>query len=377
MSRKYLQLTTLLIVLITLILIPGCAKEKQAPVTVTPKPLPGELLLSPESLRSADLEIAWSRVIPLKSKERLKTLNIVNDRVYSISGRNYLVSLDRFRALPIYSWRLAQPEATLCGLKAYGENIYSIVGAELIILGEKEGTVHRKRHIGFGPVCPPARNNYFFYIPGTDRRIHVLNADNMVQVFEVSANDNGQITSVMAEDDIVVFTTDAGTIAGMMPDRPYQLWRFKATGGINGPAIYSNRNYFFSSRDTYIYCINRSRGELVWKYLAGAILTDAPEVTDDYVYQHVAGHGLLAIDKKTGQLAWKLKEGIDLLAEDGRKVYVMAENNKIVVMDNKKLEKINEIDAPEVTNWITNTVDSMMYLADESGRIMCVKPIEY
>jgi outer membrane protein assembly factor BamB len=199
----------------------------------------------------------------------------------------------------------------------------------------------------------------------------------MVQVFEVSANDNGQITSVMAEDDIVVFTTDAGTIAGMMPDRPYQLWRFKATGGINGPAIYSNRNYFFSSRDTYIYCINRSRGELVWKYLAGAILTDAPEVTDDYVYQHVAGHGLLAIDKKTGQLAWKLKEGIDLLAEDGRKVYVMAENNKIVVMDNKKLEKINEIDAPEVTNWITNTVDSMMYLADESGRIMCVKPIEY
>ena len=82
-----------------------------------------------------------------------------------------MLSLNRFAAVPVYSWQLAQPEATMCGLKDYGDNIYSIVGAELLILGEQEGTVQKKKHIGFGPVCPPARNNSFFYVPGTDRRV--------------------------------------------------------------------------------------------------------------------------------------------------------------------------------------------------------------
>lgn len=376
MSRKSLCVKALLFVSIGVILIQGCAKEEEV-VVVEVRPQPGELLVSAESLRQADLEIAWSHTMPVQPREGLKSLSILDDRIYAVSGRNYLVSLDRRKASPVYSWQLARPEATICGLRDYDDHIYSIVGAELVILDEQEGTVQKKRHIGFGPVCPPARNKSFFYIPGTDRRVHVLQAADMVQVFEVSANDDGDITSVMADDSIVVFATNAGTIAGMMPDRPTQKWRFKAGGAINGPVVYSNWQYFFSSRDAYVYSINRSRGKLVWKYLTAALLTASPKVTRNYVYQHVSGHGLLAIDKRTGKLAWQLAEGIDLLAEDGRRVYVMAENNKIVVMDNKKLKKIHEIEIPGVTRWVTNTVDARIYLADESGRIVCIKPIKF
>ncbi len=376
MSRKSLCVKALLFVSIGVILIQGCAKEEEV-VVVEVRPQPGELLVSAESLRQADLEIAWSHTMPMQPREGLKSLSILDDRIYAVSGRNYLVSLDRRKASPVYSWQLARPEATMCGLKNYGDHIYSIIGAELVILGEQEGLVQKKEHIGFGPVCPPARNKSFFYIPGTDRRIHVLQAADMVQVFEVSANDDGDIISVMADDSIVVFATNAGTIAGMMPDRPTQKWRFKAGGAINGPVVYSNWQYFFSSRNAYVYSINRSKGKLVWKYLTPALLTASPKVTRNYVYQHVSGHGLLAIDKRTGKLAWQLAEGIDLLAENGRRVYVMAEKNKIVVMDNKKLKKIHEIEIPGVTRWVTNTVDARIYLADESGRIVCIKPINF
>ncbi len=378
MSKNFFYAAVLMSVLVGAVLIQGCAKDKNSLAEPTEsRPMPGELLVSTQSLRQADLEFTWSYVMPMQPSEQLKTFTILDDRLYAVSSRNYLVSLDRQKADPVYSWQLASPGTTLYGLKNYDGRLYSIIGADLVMLDGREGTELLREPLGFGPVCPPARNNHFYYIAGTDRRVHVIRSADMVPVFEVSANDDGGITCVRADDDFVAFATDAGTLAAMMPDRPTQLWRFEAAGAVNAPVVYDGRQFIFSSGDAYIYAIDRSRGKLLWKYLTPALLTDGPKATERYVYQYVTGYGLLAINKANGALAWRLPEGIDLLAEDGRKVYVMAKQNKIVVMDNKDLKKLYEVEIPGVTIWAANTVDAKIYLADKAGRIACIKPIEY
>jgi len=378
MRKNFFYATLLLFGLFGVILIPGCAKEKnlQTPPPET-RPQPGELLVSPASLRQADLEIAWSYVVPVRQSEKFRNFSIIDDRLYAVTGRNFLVSLDRQQAQPVYSWQLAPASATFCGLKKYNSQLYSIVGADLVSVDQQEGNQLMKKPLGFGPVCPPVRNNYFYYVPGTDQRIHVMNVSDMVRVFDVSANDDGAVVCVRADDDFVVFATDAGTLAAMMPDRPIQLWRFEAAAAINAPVVHDGPRFIFSSKDAYVYAVDRYRGELLWKHLTPAILTVGPKVTQRYVYQHVTGQGLVAINKSNGALAWRLPEGIDLLAENGRKIYVMAENNKLVVFDNKNLKKLNEIEVPAVTRWAANTYDEKIYLADDNGRIACIKPIEY
>jgi outer membrane protein assembly factor BamB len=378
MSKNIFCTVLLMSLLFAAVLVQGCAKDKhvQAPPPEA-QPQPGELLVSPQSLRQADLEIAWSYTMPLNPSERLRSFTILDNRLFAVSTRNYLVSLDMEKAEPAYSWQLAPPSATFWGLREYDGQLYSIVGAELVALDEREGNELMRRTLGFGPICPPARNNSFYYVPGTDQRVHVMRAANMVSFFEVSANDDGNITCVMADDDFVAFATDAGTLAAMMPDKPIRLWQFKAAAGINAPVFYDGRQLIFSSRDAYIYALDRPRGRLLWKYLTPSLLTDGPEVTRQYVYQHVSGHGLLVINRANGTLAWQLPEGIGLLAEDGRRVYIMAKRNKLVVMDNKSMKKLYEVEVTGVTHWVSNTEDGKIYLADDSGRIACIKPIEY
>jgi hypothetical protein len=378
MNKNFCCAAALLSLLFGVILVQGCARGKHEPsAQPETEPLATELLVSPQSLRQAELEIAWSYVVPTQLSERLKNFTILDDRLYAVTGRNYLVSLDRREAEPVYSWQLAPPAATFCGLKDYDGQIYSIVGADLVSLDEQAGTVLMRNPLSFGPVCPPARNNHFYYVPGTDRRTHVMRSDDMVPVFEVSANDDSDITCVRAEDDFVIFATAAGTLTSMLPDRPTRLWSFEAALAVNAPVAYDGWRFIFSSKDAYIYAVGRSRGKLLWKYLTPAILTDGPKVTQRYVYQYVRGHGLLAINKDDGTLAWRLAEGIDLLAEDGRRVYVMANKNKLIVFDNKNLKKLYEVEVPGVTRWAANTLDERIYLADDSGRIACIKPIEY
>jgi outer membrane protein assembly factor BamB len=345
-------------------------------LTSKPLPQPGELLVSTDSLSQADLEIDFSYVVPVEPSEKLKYFDIIDGRLYTVTGRNYLVSLDRKNVNPVYSWQLAPPASIFTGLKKYDDHLYSIVGADLVSLDPQDGKRRLNQFLGFGPVCAPARNKDFYYVPGTDQRVHVMNVSGMVHVFDVSANDNGAVVWVGAEDNFVAFATDAGTLAAMTPDGPDQLWRFKAAAAINAPVVYDGSRFIFSSEDAYVYALSRT-GQLLWKYLTPAILDRSPGVTQNYVYQYVEDRGLLAINKANGELAWRLPEGIDLLAENANLVYIVAGQKKLVVFDNKKQVVLYEVDIPDVTKWVSNTIDARIYLADDTGRIACIKPIKY
>ena len=72
-----------------------------------------------------------------------------------------------------------------------------------------------------------------------------------------------------------------------------------------------------------------------------------------------------------------MPNGVSLLSENGRKVYVMTSDNTLVVMDSKKNQKLVEIGLLGITHWVSNIWGERIYLADKYGRIVCIKPIEY
>jgi len=318
MNSGFRLISLLFSFLLIIVLFAGCDEEQPQQTNqgflffgAKAEPTAARIIVPPEVARQVELEIEWSYVVPLKKSEKFKNFSLIDDRLYVVTSSNYLVSMDGKKADPVYSWQLADPIATLCELRKYQDQLYSIVGGDLLVLDAQEGTILREKSLGYGPVCPPARNSNYFYVPGADRRIHVMNASDMVKLFHVSANDGGGITSVLADDEIVLFSTDAGTVAAMMTDQPVQYWRFQAARGVNGPIVDDGKNIIFSGRDAYIYSLDRKTGKLSWKYLTDALLTNPPRVTEDYVYQSIDSGGLLVIDKETGELAWRLDDGVD------------------------------------------------------------------
>ena len=106
------------------------------------------------------------------------------------------------------------------------------------------------------------------------------------------------------------------------------------------------------------------------------MLDKAPLLTQEVVYQRVGYKGLAAIDKISGELLWQLDEGADLLAEAEEKAYVITNVKTLAVMDNSKGEKLYSVNLAQVSRYAANTIDSKIYIADESGRIACIEPVE-
>ena len=335
-------------------------------------------LVSPELLKHAKLEIVWQTQLLLEQGESLRDLHILGNRIYALSNRNYIVSLDRGKGGVIFDRPFAPIGLPIVGLELYNDELFSIVGSELVEINLEFGTERSAKLLGFGSVCPPARNSSYFYLSGTDGRIHTLRAEDKVQVFEVAADNDSMITSIIADENFVVFGTEAGNVVSITPDGPRRLWQFDAAAGIAGPIVRDKKSLFFASKDTNVYrvdIVDVSKRKFVWKVQMPAVLDRAPRVTREVVYQYVRYKGLAAINRESGKLMWEVPGGVDLLAEAAGKAYVIAKG-RLVVMDNKKAKPLYSVNFAGVSKYAANMADSKIYIADKAGRIACLKPIE-
>ena len=335
-------------------------------------------LVSPELLKHAKLEIVWQAELLFDQGENLRDLHILGNRIYALSNRNYIVSLDRGKGGVIFERSFGTVGLRVVGLELYNDELFSIVGSELVEVNPEFGTERSTRPLEFGAVCPPARNSSYFYLSGTDGRIHTLRAKDKVQVFEVSADNDSMITSIIADENFIVFGTEGGNVVSITPDGPIRLWQFDAAGGIAGPIIRDGESLFFASKDTSVYridIVDVSKRKFVWKYQTAAMLDRAPRVTREVVYQHVLYQGLSAINRESGKLMWEVPGGIDLLVEAAGKAYVIAKG-MLVVMDNKKAKRLYSVNFAGISKYTANTADSKIYIANKAGRITCLKPVE-
>ena len=353
---------------------------------------PARRLISPKLLKAAKLEVLWQNELPMeKSKkvkrffifstcltpaENLDKLIILGERIYVFSDRNYMLSLNRQKGNVIFSRPITTPGLPVVGFDLYKNQLLSVVANNLVEMDAEFGTELSTRRLDFNVVCPAARNSLFFYIADTDGRIHAIRAEDRVEFFQVSAKDEPTITSIIADDSFVVFTTEAGDCISMMPDRGQRRWQFNANAGIVGPAVRYQDALFIASKDTNIYRINISTGKLIWKYQTGAALNKSPRVTQGVVYQYVHNKGLAAIDKENGRLLWFLPEGIELLAEAGEKAYIITNARTWAVMDNKNAKQLYSVNFAGVSRYAVNVVDSKIYIADQAGRIACLIPVK-
>ena len=335
-------------------------------------------LVSPRLLKSAKLESVWDNELPIKKGENLKRLFILGERVYALSDRNYLISLDKEKGEILFG-KTAAMGVVVDELKLYEDELIFALGSTLVELDVKNGAERRAKRMEFGIKCPAARNSEYFYISGVDRRLHVLNAENGVEVFEVAAENNSMITSIVADEDFVVFCTEAGNVISMVPDRPTRLWQFDAGDGIVGQIVRDGTSLFFASKDTQVYrvdVVGRTNRKLVWKYQMPGVLERTPTVTENVVYQYARGKGLTAIDRENGRAIWSLGDGADLLAEAGGRAYVITKDRKLVVMDNVQGKKLYSVNFARVLRYAVNTRDSRIYIGDENGRVACLRPAQ-
>jgi outer membrane protein assembly factor BamB len=335
-----------------------------------------EKLVSGELAKAGGFEIVWESKIPVKEGESLEKLVILGDKVYGLTDKNYVVSMDRQKGTVIFSREIAPAGLPINGFDIYDNEVYSIVGGHLEQLDPDTGRAVKSLPLGFESSCAASRNQDYFYVADNRNRMHVLRADDKVKLFDVAAENESRITSILAGEGFVIFSTAMGDVIAMKGGANRKIWHFNAEGEIVESMIASGDSIYFACKDTNVYSISVKMGRLNWKYGAGVVLDSEPVVTEAIVYQNIRENGLVALDKANGKKLWKLDDGSNLLCESRGRAYVMTRGRKLVVMNNRTGEILYSMNLAKVDLHAVNRADSSFYIADENGRVACLRPAD-
>lgn len=333
--------------------------------------------VSKELLEGAGLEVAWQATLPLLAKESIDTMLVLEDRLYVRSSRNYVWSMERDTGKTVFALSIAPPDLLVFGWTPYKDELITVINNQIVELDKNTGIQRRASNPDVGIVATVARNSDFFYVAGADRRLHAFKAQNMVHVFNGYVLHKPMITSVLADEDMVVVGTEGGNVMAMATDEPRRLWQFDAAGALAGPVVGDANSFYFASKDTNVYRIDQAGStqiDFVWRYQTEAILDREPRVTSGAVYQYALYRGLSAIDKQRGTALWVLPEGLDLLAEAGHRAYILTKNKTLAMMDNTAGKCAYRANIGTVAKYGTNITDGKIYIADERGHVLCLQP---
>jgi outer membrane protein assembly factor BamB len=374
-KKRNVLLTT-----ISLFLLAVCSCNKRTTI-FRPEPPPDtkvtEGWLVPRDLaESADLKIVWQFNLPLNEQESLEKLFVFGNRLFAFSSRNFLSCLNRSDSNVLFSGYIASQDLPLAGIEYFNDELLTIVGSSLVEISIESGARTASTSITTGVTCPVVRNDDFFYVAGADKRLHALMAGNKVLAFEAAAENDSLITSVLAGRNFVIFATDKGNVICIRHDRPAKLWQFDAPGGVVPALVRDADSLYFACRDTNIYRLSLSSGDLIWKHQTQAFPGISPQLGAEVIYQYISSVGLIAISKQTGKQIWQVDNGDGLLAESGDKAFIITKDGVIVAMDNAKGKQLYTVDIGKPLKFAVNAIDSKIYIADAQGRLACLEPVQ-
>ena len=330
--------------------------------------------ISEKLLNQAGLQTVWQIAIALNKGEKVANITILGDYLYILTDTNYLFCLDRRTGKLVIADVLASPKLPVSAPSAYKNTVYFVAANKLIAFDVQQGA----RLFEDTPLSMPvssaiAANASNLYIPGMDKRLYVMDVNGQHIIFQATADDVSTVTSVLADNDFVIFATDTGNVICMSPLEPKRLWQVKDVGPVTAPLASAADWIYASSRNTNLYKLKNNNGRLAWEFYSGSSLTTSARATEKVVYQYAINKGLYAIDTESGKQIWLLPDGVDLLAQNGSTSYIFDKNNTCVIMDDTKAKKVGSVNFAPVTAYASNTQDELIYIMKDKN-ILCIRP---
>ena len=150
-----------------------------------------------------------------------------------------------------------------------------------------------------------------------------------------------------------------------------------AWGGAGWPgqaAIVGDRVYF-GSADSYIYCLNRKDGTLVWKYKTNDSAKSSACVVGDLLVIGNLDHTVYCLNARDGTLVWKYQTGFETDSSPaivGDRVFIGGEDHFYYCFDLKDGHIVFKTQLGGSVEGGTTLVEGKIYVDTEAGELFCL-----
>jgi len=341
----------------------------------------------------------WDTQVRLDGDETLTKLALTGDTLHAITSKNFDRALAADSGSPLYLNQITSADDSIVGLPITMGDHIAYATSHSVEIYNLDGTLFKSIPLDTAVTSPPSGAHGIVFVGVNDGggRLSAIDItkDYSPVVWQVMSF--GRVYgSAAVSGHSVWFGSEDGSVRAVSFD-DIALWplldenKFASGGAITGDVKVDARNVYFSSSDGSLYCVGRESGKLQWRFFTGLPLNTGPDVTDTTVYQYVPNTGVVAIDKSyTVTLSgsdskivsdapfhparWTAADAVRFLSEDAHYAYLVGKDNSLMAMDKKTGELAFTSLRKDLIAFAADKTGTMIYAATAKGLVLAIRP---
>lgn len=258
-----------------------------------------------------------------------------------------------------------------------------INGTMLYLLDRADGTIIWERSMARVPSAAPVLTPDLLMVPALSGQISsyrlpiwrenegwefAIREENIYQSFGVI-----NIPPIVSGESLA-WATSRGFLYISTPDNANVRFRLQTRDEITAPLGYWSPAVMVASRDGYVYAINEISGNTLWRYGVGSAINQPPLCIDGKCYIVPEDGGMYCLKALTGEEWWPgpAPNIEQLVAASTTKVYATDGYAHLLSLDIRTGGMLSSLPIPGFKHLLTNTHTDRIYMASESGLVICL-----
>lgn len=268
-------------------------------------------------------------------------------------------------------------------IPAASDNYVAAISGSNLHLFERDGTPVWSRTVRQNPSIGATIAGQRIFLPGLRGQIEAYRLPDEISDHRATPpwiyNSSGKIVTLPTKSSSTIsWGTDRGSlfVAELFEGDPILSYRFESAGPIYGGAVALPPDHLVvTSTAGFVNLLSQSRGTVSWRFSTGSAIENEPVAHDDEVYVTTVDQRLFSISAETGIERWVV-DGINQVLSSGQKnVYALDSFNNLTAIDKETGTILGRLPADGYSQPFVNHVTDRIYLANESGALICLREL--
>ncbi|MCH7729308.1 MAG: PQQ-binding-like beta-propeller repeat protein [Planctomycetes bacterium] len=277
---------------------------------------------------------------------------------------------------------------------AANERFVAVVnGSHLYVVNSQDGKFVWQRRLKSAPGAGPAIFQNLIFIPMVNGVIESFDLGRFARNFQDDEENllgnyqeakyfrsigRSMVQPLATPNGTITWPTDRGHLYVM--DGPQMQPRYRVISNrdiVARPTYLPPNKLFVASIDGYVHCVDEKTGSIIWSFSTGEPISQSPVPIGDSVFVITDDGNLFCIAATDRRERWFVPHIKQFLSASEKRVYVLADTGRMLVLDRKTGGRITSVDLGQIDLKFINMQSDRLFLGTSTGLIQCLHEPEY
>jgi outer membrane protein assembly factor BamB len=371
------------------------------------QPVPEELAAwtPARDLDKVGLQVFW-QVSPgdlgISGGEFILSIHRLQENVYCLTSNNRLVALDA--ATGVFRWSQAVApgrEKVYRPIHVSGMSLIEKVpgigeildpkaaplppfdavlvnsSSEVVVMDRRTGKVVRRVDLDYGASCVGTTDGSIYYAGAADGRYYGVSLQRGLKTWTAYAGDSIEAPMEFYGNALYVASVNGTIRTARTLSSAEELVKRPLGGPVTAGFYVDARGCFVPCEDNFLYAFTSDLATKLWDhpFACRGPLRRAVQVGEKTVFARAEQDKFYAINLVDGQERWSLPLGLQVLAADGKYVFVRDTAGRLLQVDEILGTTKATADLAGLDLFSGNVTDPVIYAAHRGGQVVCIKPV--